>query len=100
LSDTTTLHIHGGIRLSATQHALNATQAQKILDYVALRLESVDDATSERLLDEFVDRLRKLGDIAEIKGRIAHADHAALKPLGGVDAARNLMELIEKIGQD
>ena len=86
--------------MSATQHALNATQAQRILDYVALRLEPVDDATSERLLDELVDRLRKLGDIAEIKGFIATADHAALAHLGGVGAASDLVELIETIGQD
>jgi hypothetical protein len=86
--------------LSATQHALNAAQAQKILDYVALRLESVDAMIAERLLDEFVDRLRNLGDIAQIKGSIARSDRAALAHLGGIEAASDLVQLIERIGQD
>jgi hypothetical protein len=86
--------------LSVSQQTLNAALAQKVLDYVALRLESVDGAIAERLLDEFVDRLRCLGDIAETKALIAEGNHAALKPLGGIDSARDLVELIEKIGRD
>ena len=90
--------------MSATQHGLNATlsatQAQKILDYVALRLETVDVAIAERLLDEFVDRLRRLNDIGTIKRRIAQADDAGLEHLGGVEGATALIELIEKIGRD
>lgn len=83
-----------------TQQSLNAAQAQKLLDYATLRLETVDDATAERLLDEFVDRLRNLGNIDEIKACIAQSDHAALERFGGVDGARALVDLIEKIGQD
>jgi hypothetical protein len=83
---------------SATQHGMNATQAQKVLDHVAHRLEAVDAATAERLLDEFVDRLRKLDDLAAVKAFVAQTDHSALEHLGGVDSARALIELIEKIG--
>ncbi|HEX3997462.1 MAG TPA: hypothetical protein VHX65_02815 [Pirellulales bacterium] len=78
---------------------LDAALAQKVVDYVADRLAGADFATAERLLDEFVDRLRHLADIAAVERSIAAADAIALQGLGGIDAARNLLALIKNIGQ-
>ncbi len=85
--------------IHTTQNGLTVLQAQKMLDYVANRLDGVDNAVAERLLDGFVDRLRKLDNIAAVKGFIAEANDAALQHLGGLEGAKDLIYLIEKIGQ-
>ena len=84
--------------IGVTQQGVDAAAIQKLLDYVADRLAGTDFATAERLFDEFVERLRKLDDIAAVRRSIAAADTAALEHLGGVEDARNLIALIEKFG--
>jgi DNA-binding phage protein len=79
---------------------LTLEQAQKMLDYVADRLSGADHATAERLLEEFVDRMRGLNDIASIKRLIEQGDDEALKHLGGVEGARGMIHLVEKIGRE
>ena len=58
---------------------LTQDQAQKVLDYVANRLNGTDVATAERLLEAFVDHLRGLDDIAGVKTLIAQGDEKALR---------------------
>ena len=85
---------------SAKRAGLTADQAQKVLDYVSDRLNGADNATAERLLDGFVDHLRRLNDIASVKRLIDEGDDDALKHLGGVEGARGIVCLVEKIGQE
>ena len=79
---------------------LTEVQAQKVLDYVSDRLNGADSVTAERLLDGFVDHLRKLNDIASVKRLIYEGDDEALKHLGGVEGARGMICLVERIGRD
>jgi hypothetical protein len=53
------------------QQTLTVAQAQRLLDHVARSLEKFDDATAERVLDEFVDRLLHLDDLALVHAQIA-----------------------------
>ena len=77
--------------ISTTQNGLTVVQAQKLLAYVADRLDGVDNAVAERLFDGFVDRLRGLDDIAAVKGFIAESNDVALRHFGGVEGATNLI---------
>jgi hypothetical protein len=79
---------------------LTREQAQKMLDYVADRLEGTDRAIAERLLEDFVDRLRGLDDMPQVKRWIEQGDDEALKHLGGVEGARRLIHLVEKIARE
>jgi hypothetical protein len=85
--------------LPAKQPGLTQDQAQKVLDYVANRLNGTDVATAERLLEAFVDHLRGLDDIARVKKLIAQGDDKALEHLGGVQGAKRLIYLVETIGR-
>jgi hypothetical protein len=82
------------------EEGLTEDQAQKVLDYVCDRLNGVDNATAERLLDGFVDRLRGLNDIANVKRLIEEGDENSLKRLGGVEGARGMLYLVERIGRE
>jgi hypothetical protein len=84
---------------SGKRAGLTREQAQKLLDYVADRLVGTDRAIAERLLDEFVDRLRGLDDIAKVKRWIEAGDEQALGPLGGLEGARRLIHLVERIAE-
>ncbi len=79
---------------------LTQEQAQKMLDYVADRLGGTDRPTADRLLEGFVDRLRGLDDIAKVKRWIEQGDDEALKHLGGVEGAKRMIYLVEKIGRE
>jgi len=83
---------------NTTENRLTAAQAQKLLDYVADRLNGVENQAAERLLDGFVDSLRNCHDITGIKRLIDEGNHTALQHLGGVAGARNMIYLIERIG--
>jgi hypothetical protein len=78
---------------------LTREQAQKVLDYVADRLSGTDLATADRLLEQFVDRLRGLDDLERIKRLVEQRDDEALKHLGGAEGARGMLHLVEKIGR-
>lgn len=86
--------------IAITQSGLNAAQAQQVLDYVAERLAPLDFDTAERLLDEFVDRMRQLDDIMAVKRAIAADDASALQSLGGIGSARDLVAIVERIISD
>jgi len=83
--------------MTLVRTGLDVEQAQKVVDYVADRLVGADFETAERLLDAFVDRLRRLDDVAAAKRAIAESDAAALDALGGIEEAKNLIELIGRI---
>jgi hypothetical protein len=77
---------------------LTQQQAQKVLDYVADRLGGADRATVERLLEEFAGRLCGLDDIAAIKRLVVQGNDEALQHLGGLEGARGMLYLVERIG--
>lgn len=83
--------------MTSVRLGLDAEAAQKVLDFVAARLVGLEFETAERLLDEFVDRMRHLDDIAAVQRAIEQSDGIALEPLGGLEQARTLIELIAKI---
>ena len=85
--------------VSMKRAGLTEDQAQRVLDYVSDRLNGADNATAERLLDGFVDRLRGLNDLANVKRLIEEKDEDSLQHLGGVECAREMIYLVEKIGR-
>ena len=86
--------------VSTKRAGLTEGQAQKVLDYVSDRLNGADNATTERLLDGFVDRLRGLNDVASVKRLIEEGDDESLKHFGGVEGAKGMIYLVEKIGRE
>jgi hypothetical protein len=84
----------------ASPTGLTREQAQKMLDYVADRLDGTDREIAERMLEGFVDRLRGLDDIAKVRRLIEEGDETALAQLGGVQGARRLVCLVEKIAEE
>ena len=88
---------------SATITAVNRLDvalAQKVLDRVADCLAAADPFDAERLLDEFVDRLRHLDDLWAVRQAIARTDSAFLQPFGGIAAAKDLIELIDRVRRE
>jgi hypothetical protein len=85
------------VELPAPSRGLNIIQAQGLVDHAALRLEGHDFEVAERLLDDFVARLRALTDLELIRQQIADGDEQSLLPIGGVEGAKTLLELVEKI---
>ena len=79
---------------------LDVALAQKVLDRVADCVAGANPIVAERLLDEFVDRLRHVDSVGEIRQAIARGDAESLQPLGGIAAAKNLIELIERVGRE
>ena len=79
---------------------LTPEQAQKVLDYAANRLGGTDNATAERLLEEFARRLCGLDDIAHVKRLIDVGDDDGLRHLGGMEGARAIIYLVETIGPE
>lgn len=86
--------------VSPKRVGLTEDQAQKVLDYVSDRLNGADNATAERLLDGFVDRLRGLNNVASVKRLIEVGDENTLRHLGGVEGAKGMIYLVEKIGRE
>jgi hypothetical protein len=87
-------------KISAKRTGLPPEQAQKVLDYAANRLSGTDNAIAERLLEELAGRLCGLDDIASVKRLIAQGDDVALRHLGGLEGAKGIIVLVERIARE